>query len=148
MVLYLKHMWRVKLHEAKYWSRFVFISDRLIDSSASVHNLQCWPISLSIDNHARAWQAITSRPLLGIKMRTWYDDVIKWKHFPRYWPFVRGIHRSPVNSLHKGQWGGISMFSLTCAWMNGWVNNREAFCLRRYHAHYDVIVMAWKRLRH
>ena len=26
---------------------------------------------------------------------TWsHDDVIKWKHFPRYWPFVRGIHRS------------------------------------------------------
>ena len=23
-------------------------------------------------------------------------DVIKWKHFPCYWPFVRGIHRSPV----------------------------------------------------
>ena len=19
-----------------------------------------------------------------------YDEVIKWKHFPRYWPFVRG----------------------------------------------------------
>ena len=32
-----------------------------------------------------------------------HDDVIKWKHFPRYWPFVRGIHRSPVNSHHKGQ---------------------------------------------
>ena len=27
-------------------------------------------------------------------------DVIKWKHFPRYWPFVRGIHRSPVDSPH------------------------------------------------
>ena len=27
-----------------------------------------------------------------------HDDVIKWKHFPRYWPFVRGIHRWPVNS--------------------------------------------------
>ena len=26
--------------------------------------------------------------------------VIKWKHLPRYWPFVRGIHRSPVNSPH------------------------------------------------
>ena len=24
----------------------------------------------------------------------YHDDVIKWKHFPRYWPFVRGIHRS------------------------------------------------------
>ena len=23
-----------------------------------------------------------------------HDDVIKWKHFPCYWPFVRGIHRS------------------------------------------------------
>ena len=30
------------------------------------------------------------------------DDVIKWKYFPRYWPFVWGIHRSPVNSPHKG----------------------------------------------
>ena len=41
-----------------------------------------------------------------------HDDVIKWKHFPRYWPFVRGIHRSPVNSPHKGQWRGSLMFSL------------------------------------
>ena len=32
------------------------------------------------------------------------DDVIKWKHFPRYWPFVQGIHQLPVNSPHKGQW--------------------------------------------
>ena len=32
-----------------------------------------------------------------------HDDVIRWKHFPRYWPFVRGIHRSPVYSPHKGQ---------------------------------------------
>ena len=22
-----------------------------------------------------------------------HDDVIKWRHFPRHWPFVRGIHR-------------------------------------------------------
>ena len=35
-----------------------------------------------------------------------HDDVIKWKHFPRYWPFVGGIHRSPENSSHKGQWRG------------------------------------------
>ena len=42
-------------------------------------------------------------------------DVIKWKHFPRYWPFVRIIHRSPVNSPHKGQWRGALIFSLICA---------------------------------
>ena len=75
--------------------------------------------------------------------RSWsfHDDVIKWKHFPRYWPFVQGIHRSPVNSPHKGQWRGALMFSLMCAWINGWIINREAGDLRHYCAHYDVIVM-------
>ena len=70
-----------------------------------------------------------------------HDDVMKWKHFPRYWPFVRGIHRSPVNSPHKGQRRGTLMFSLICVWINVWVNTREADDLRRYGAHYDVIVM-------
>ena len=71
----------------------------------------------------------------------YHDDVIKWKHFPRYWPFVREIHRSPVNSLHKGQWRGALMFSLICVRIHGWVNSREAGDLRRYRAHYDVTVM-------
>ena len=70
-----------------------------------------------------------------------HDDVIKCKHFPRYWPFVRVIHWSPMNSPHKGQWRGALMFSLIWAWINGWVNNREAGDLRRHRAHYDVIVM-------
>ena len=70
-----------------------------------------------------------------------HDDVIKWKHFPRYWPFVREIHRSPVNFPHKGEWRGALMFALICVWINGWVNNREAGDLRRYRGHYDVIVM-------
>ena len=39
--------------------------------------------------------------------------------------------RSPVNSPHKGQWRGAFMFSLICAWINRWVNNREAGDLRR-----------------
>ena len=72
---------------------------------------------------------------------TFHDDVIKWKHFPRNWPFVREIHRSPVNFPHKGQWRGALMFSLIYAWINDWVNNREAGDLRRQHGHYDVIVM-------
>ena len=70
-----------------------------------------------------------------------HDDVIKRKHFPRYWPFVRRIHRSPVNSSHKGQWRAALMFSLICFWINGWVNIREAGDLRRYRTHYDVTVM-------
>ena len=65
-----------------------------------------------------------------------HDATIKRKHFPRHWPFVPGIHRSPVNSPHKGQWRGALMFSLICAW----VNNREAGDLRRHSVHYDVTV--------
>ena len=42
---------------------------------------------------------------------------------------------------HKGQWRGALISSLNCAWINGWVNNREAGDLRRYHAHYDVTMM-------
>ena len=70
-----------------------------------------------------------------------HDDVIKWKHFPRYWPFVRGIHRSPVNSPHKGQWRGALILSLICVWINSWVNNRKAGDLRRNRVHCDVSVM-------
>ena len=68
-----------------------------------------------------------------------HDDVIKWKHFPRYWSFVWGIYRSPVNSPHKGQWRGA--FSSTCAWIKGWVNNREAGDLGRHRTRYDVTVI-------
>ena len=77
-----------------------------------------------------------------------HDDVIKWKHFPRYWPFVWGIHRSPVNSPHKGQWRGALMFSLIYVWINGWENNPEAGDFRCYRAHYDVIVMSPITLTH
>ena len=69
------------------------------------------------------------------------DDIIKCKHFPRYWPFVRGIHRSPANSHHKGQLRGALLFSLICARINCWVNNRKAGDLRRHHNHYDVTVI-------
>ena len=70
-----------------------------------------------------------------------------WRHqvetFPRCWPFVRGIHRSSANSPHKGQWRGALMFSLICAWTNGWVNNRYAGDLRCHCAHYDVTRVWW-----
>ena len=56
-------------------------------------------------------------------------------------PIVRGIHRFPVNSLHKGQWRGALMFSLICAWINDWLNNRQAGDLRLHRSHYDVNVI-------
>ena len=68
-----------------------------------------------------------------------HDEVIKWKYFLSYWPFLWGINWSLVNSPHKGQWTGALMFSLICTWINGWVN--EAGDLRHHPTHYDVIVM-------
>ena len=76
--------------------------------------------------------------ILGIKIE---ELVNIYLIFPRYWPFVWGIHRRTVNSPHKGQWRGALMFSFICAWINSWVNNREAGDLRRHRAHYDVTVM-------
>ena len=60
-----------------------------------------------------------------------HDDVIKWKHFPRYWSFVRGIHRWLVNSPLKGQSSGALMFFF----------DLHTGHLRRHRAHYGVTVM-------
>ena len=103
----------------------------------------CWEsagnrwIPQTSDRYCRMFHAMTSK----------HDDVIKWKHFPRYWPFVRGIRRPPVNYPHKGQWRRALMFSLICAWINSWVNNGEAGDLRCHRAHYDVTVMILLRCR-
>ena len=109
--------------------------------------------------HVVAWRLYDSKPLREPLLNTWsyvtlfadaymwhqvqwaHGDVIKWKHFSALLVVCAGIHRSPVNSPHKGQWCGALMFYLICAWINGWVNNHEAGDLRGYSAHYDVSVM-------
>ena len=72
--------------------------------------MQCWlireAISVCVAGDAKEFNTLRS-----------HDDVIKWKHFPRYWPFVRGIQRPPVNSPHKGQRREALMFSWICVWM-------------------------------
>ena len=67
-----------------------------------------------------------------------HDDVVKRRYFTCYWPFMMGIHRSPLYSFHKYQWRGDLTFSLNCAWTNDRANNRD---LRRHRAHQDNIVM-------
>ena len=95
------------------------------------------PVSLSIDCSivptCTAWGSAKWYCCQAWTVETVYihDDVIKWNHFPRYWPFVWGIHRSPVNSPHKDQWREALMFSLICTRINSWVNNGEAGDLRR-----------------
>ena len=73
------------------------------------------------------WQSLTCI------LNQYHDDVIKWKHFPRYF-FVRGIH-----SQRPVAWSFDA--SLICAWTDGYGNNQDAGELRRHRTHYDVTVM-------
>ena len=100
--------------------------------------LHCTTSSAASDKMSSKWRRFPFSVWLSALP---HDDVIKNQHFPRYWPFVRGIHRSPVNSPHKGQWCEALMFSLICAWNNNWANNGDTGDLRRHRAHYDVILM-------
>ena len=70
-----------------------------------------------------------------------HDDVIKWKHFPPYWPFVRGIHRLPVNSPHKGQWHGALMFVFFHLCLNNRLSKQSWGWWFETPSHNDFIVM-------
>ena len=68
-----------------------------------------------------------------------------WRHqmeaFSALLALCAGNSPSPVNSQQKDQWRGALMFSLICAWINGWINNCKAVDVRCHSAHYDVTVM-------
>ena len=72
------------------------------------NELNCVLLQYSTRYMHTFWALLWSTLLLS---SCFHDDVIKWKHFPRYWPFVRGIQRSPVDFLHKGRWRWDSNFS-------------------------------------
>ena len=90
---------------------------------------------------------ISNPIILSNQTEAWnlHNDVIKWKPFPGCWSFLRGIHRSPMTSPRKGQWRGALMFSLICAWMNGWVNNGKAGDSRRHNAPYNTVMCIVKK---
>ena len=120
----------------------------IVGSSLMLRKMAETPVSIRISNHL-VWSGLVtgSSNMVIFQLDTHnkqvtHDDVIKWKHFLHYWPFVWGIHRSPVNSPHKGQWCRALMLSLISTWINGWVNNCGACDLRRHRTHYDVIVMS------
>ena len=114
------------------WALFLYIKSALmlvLDLRWSLQRMKtccifvAWHIALWMKSSKFSWWHF--QRYFHDYFFTLHDDVIKWRHFPCYWSFVRGIHRSPVNCPHKGQWGGALMFSLICAWINGWVNNGD-----------------------
>ena len=68
-------------------------------------------------------------------MQKIHDDVMIWKHFPRNWPFVRGIHQWPVNSCTKAS--DAEAWFLFYLFLNKRLSNQSG----GHGAHYEVIVM-------
>ena len=122
----------------------------LLSSSILKRNLthgtlqQCWPIKTFQCFDMTQITELFNWISLLIKKKHWFhDDIIKWKHFLHYWPFVWGIHWSPVTGEFPSQRPVTQalMSSLICTWTKGRVKNQDAGDLRQHHAHYDVTVM-------
>ena len=60
------------------------------------------------------------------------------------------VGNSPVSGEFpaQSQWRGALKFSLICAWINGWINNRKAGNLRRRRTHYEIIIMNASQIIH
>ena len=84
-----------------YWSEV------LLHSAVAIsHEILKTYIWYEFENHLFRITVVSSRPWaneLSLPVAGLYDDVIKWENFPCYWPFVWGIHRSPVKSSNIGQ---------------------------------------------
>ena len=121
------YYWDVYVHEYPFWIMdFGFVHSQAIVIECLIGYCPClFPMRCSI-----SWNKTQTQIITHLMMTSSNGNIL-----PRYWSFVWGIHRSPVNFPHKGQIRGSLVFSLICAWINGRVNDREAGDLRRPRGH-------------
>ena len=85
---------------------FIFFEKNLTRDTTRIHSsitsIMSLPGNTDIvyEPKIHRWTSLMS-PLTHMPKTGIHDDVIKWKHFSCYWPFVRGIHRSLVISHKK-----------------------------------------------
>ena len=122
----------IRLTTFQHWFRWWLGTDK-----ATSHYLNRWWL-----DYRRKYAPLGLTELNG---ELWNSVYPWWRHqmeiFSALLCLCEGIHWSPVDFPHKGQWYGALMFSLICAWTNNWANNRDAGDFRRHRAHYDIIVM-------
>ena len=81
---------------------------------------------------------VSSNVFCGIHLRSIHHEVIKWKHFLRYWPFVRGIHRSRWFPAKRPVTQSFDVFFDLCLnkWLSkqpwGWWFETPSWSLRRH----------------
>ena len=94
-----------------YQQDFCYVSIAFTCRTSMLHTLRM-PVLIIFVQYAIFASLLASNPEaksvvpeLTTRDNPWWRHQ-KEKNFPRYWPFVRGIDRSPMNSPHKGQWCG------------------------------------------
>ena len=92
------------------------------------------------------WSFIVISIYLSGHLSTASIKVRSWKHFLYDWPFVRGIHQSPVVSFTKDQGYPPLKLPLMLAWMSSWTNSQMAGDLR--HSHVHVTSLKWPMQLH
>ena len=143
----LMNVWFLKFHKTRDWPQSGSPGLKISEWFATNLAQECQNgQNNQMAHHTHIQRKATSTIEYVCAIEAKHDDVIKWKHFPRNWPFVVNSPNSP----RKDQWRGALMVYLICAWINDWVNNGEVGDLRRHRGHYDVNVMAcshrvWKR---
>ena len=55
-----------------------------------------------------------------------HDDVMTWKFFLKYWPFMRAIHWSPSSTGFPSQKASILSACLVFTWTGCWPNTQIA----------------------
>ena len=85
------------------------------------------------------WELIHEAWIKGLT----HNDVMTWKCFLHYWPFVWGIHRSPVDSPHKGPEMQrfdvfFCLFAISC-----WTNSPVASDFRCLNSHVTLQEWFW-----
>ena len=98
------HTWFLTKHVFKSLSegRWVILLDNINCYLARLLVWILWPCLENTTSHI--WHLVCQYGQRGGIRNYWpgqHDDVIKWKHFPRYWPVVRGIHRPRWNPRTK-----------------------------------------------
>ena len=88
----------VTLLQANIWPGYRIIYQQFLSPwGCSYHNILKY-IFMKECKSIGSTNAFSS--VVWIHFLGWQDDVIRWKHFPHYWPFVQEIHRSLVYTPH------------------------------------------------
>ena len=89
------------------------------------------------------WIPTVSCPLIGQAVSMRLQTNPWWHQMETFSVLLASCAgNSPITGEFP-QWCRALIVSLICAWINSWVNNREACDLRRHHDHYDISVMQW-----